>query len=136
MTRASHRRLAAWFTLVAGAACSRSVPLVAHGPHPASGGVEPVAVDSPPPPVKVQIIPPAPRHDCRWADGEWAWRSGEWRWQEGAWLSPSPHCFFADAVFVWLPARTAPTGLLYYTRSQWYDARTNERCETPPPCLP
>jgi hypothetical protein len=122
-------------TLVASAACSPAVPLVPHGPHPETGGVPPVVVDSRPPPVKVQIIPAAPDGKCQWSDGEWEWRSGEWRWREGLWLSSSPSCYFADAVFVWLPARNAPNGLLYYTRSQWYELRTNEHCETPVPCI-
>lgn len=117
-------------------ACSSSVPLVPHGPHPAKGGVSPIAVDSRPPPVKVQIIARAPNAGCQWADGEWEWRSGEWRWQEGRWLSKSTDCYFADAVFVWLPSRNVPTGMLYYTPSQWYDQRTNEHCEPPPPCSP
>lgn len=116
-------------------ACVATTSLVPHGPHPAVGGVAPMAVEGRPPPVKVQVIPPAPSDDCQWADGEWVWRASEWRWEEGRWLSPSQNCYFADAVFVWLPARTAPSGVLYYTHSQWYDLRTNERCEPPPPCL-
>jgi hypothetical protein len=97
--------------------------------------VAPIVVDASAPPVKVQVIAQAPNDDCQWADGEWVWRSGEWRWRDGLWLSPSPDCYFAQAVFVWLPARNAPNGLLYYTHSQWYERQTNELCETPPACL-
>lgn len=118
------------------AACSRSIPLTPRGPHPATDGVLPIVVASQPPPVKVQVIPPPPNDDCQWADGEWVWRSSEWRWRDGAWLSASAGCYFAEAVFVWLKARNAPNGLLYYTRSQWYDRKTNEQCEAPPVCQP
>lgn len=138
MSAASHRRgwhvcaLTAFLTV---AGCSRSTPLVPQGPHPSTGGVAPVVVDSRPPPVKVQVVPPAPHDACQWADGEWVWRAGEWRWRDGGWLSESQNCYFAEAVFVWLPARNAPNGLLYYTHSQWYQREKNEPCETPPPCL-
>lgn len=97
--------------------------------------MQPVVVDSRPPPVKVQVIPPSPNSDCQWADGEWVWRASEWRWQDGGWLSPNDQCYFADAVFVWLPSRFDHTGVLYYTRSQWYHEQTHQPCEAPPPCL-
>jgi hypothetical protein len=99
------------------------------------GGTSPIAVESPPPPVKVQIVSPPPRTDCQWADGEWLWRGNEWRWQEGRWVTAPSDCYFADAVFVWLPARDFPTGQLYYTRSQWYERLTNKPCDPPPVCV-
>lgn len=114
--------------------CSAPLALIPRGPHPA-GGMAPIVVESPPPPVKVQVVSAPPRADCKWADGEWLWRGNEWRWQDGRWVTAPAECYFADAVFVWLPARDAPTGQLYYTRSQWYDRNTNKPCETPPVCV-
>lgn len=138
-TGARFGRARAWAGTIAawqcGLACSASVPLVTRGPHPSNGSVQPVVVDSRPPPVKVQVIPPSPNSDCQWADGEWVWRASEWRWQDGGWLSPNDQCYFADAVFVWLPSRFDHTGVLYYTRSQWYHEQTHQPCEAPPPCL-
>jgi hypothetical protein len=130
--RPIRRHVSLFAPLVLGA-CSSSLPLVPRGPHP-DGRTLPIVVDSRPPPVKVQLMTEPPHTECQWADGEWSWRGNEWRWQEGRWLSPSP-CYFADAVFVWLPARGAPNGLLYYTRSRWYDRETDKPCEPPPDCV-
>src|SRR4051812_7522557 len=41
-----------------------------------------------PPPVRVEIIPPAPVVGYVWIRGAWVWESGRHVWHPGRWLPP------------------------------------------------
>jgi hypothetical protein len=77
---------------------------------------QPVSVDFPPPPAKIEEIPLSHRSQnrCVWRDGFWDWTGRRWEWQAGrAVLSPLG-CHFARAKLEW----TADS--LSFYRPAWY----------------
>ena len=38
-----------------------------------------------PPPLRVEVITPAPSHEYFWVSGHWRWEGDEHRWHEGHW---------------------------------------------------
>jgi hypothetical protein len=98
------------------AACGGGSPLVTvpSGPQPLQA--QPVAVDYPPPPAKIDEIPLSHRsgNRCVWRDGFWDWTGRRWEWQAGrAVLSPTG-CRFAEAKLEWT------TDSLSFYRPAWY----------------
>ena len=68
------------------------------GPHTAD---EPaIAVPYPPPPARVEIVPPGGADKAVWIDGEWQWRSRRWVWLPGRWEVPYPGAYYAPATTV------------------------------------
>jgi hypothetical protein len=57
--------------------------------HNSAPGSE-VYVDSAPPPLQVEVEPPAPGVDFVWIGGNWFWEGGRWQWHAGHWDHP-PH---------------------------------------------
>lgn len=86
-------------TMIGG--CAASVPLPREGDHE---GDPRVIVGSPPPPPKVEIVPPAPgkaRGEV-WQSGAWTWRDERWEWEKGQWVTPPPGATFAPPVVIYL----------------------------------
>jgi hypothetical protein len=104
-------RLTATLLAACGGAHLVTVP---SGPQPVQA--EPVAVDFPPPPARIEEIPLSHRsgNRCVWRDGFWDWLGERWEWQPGrAVLSPAG-CHFAEAKL----ARSADS--LSFYRPAWY----------------
>lgn len=80
---------AAFFALLAG--CHGSLPAPPSGPVPADALLE---IPYPPPPARVETVPP-PKQDTEvWIDGQWTWNGKEWKWTDGAWVTPPPNAYF------------------------------------------
>ncbi len=137
-TQHVHRRflavlsVAQAFAVVAATGCSTGLSEIPRGQHPLSGGAEPIAVDSAPPPARIDTVGPAPDASCAWADGRWRWENNRWAWHPGAWVRVPEGCYYADSLIVWVPTVDAK-GVLFYTHGQWYTS-TGERCAEPSPC--
>ncbi len=123
-----------FFLVLLASSCGGGLPQVPRGPHLLQGGVEPVAVDSEPPPAEIEQLSSAepPRDDCYWADGRWSWEDNRWQWQSGGWVKVPDGCYYADPLLVWVPSVSG--GVLFYTRGQWYREDGQGTCEAPPTC--
>src|SRR5450432_4226944 len=111
MPRVGAAAFGAWLLAACGAAQLVTVP---SGPQPAKA--QPVAVDYPPPPAKIEEIPLSRQSSnrCVWRDGFWDWTGRRWEWQGGrAVLSPAG-CRFAEAKLEWT------TDSLSFYRPAWY----------------
>lgn len=100
--------------LLAGAACSSSLPGPPRGAHPSNAAMVDV-VEYPPPPAQSEVVPPAPDDErCVWLDGHWDWLGRRWQWINGSWLIPPAGCFFAPPSLYWVESQ------LSYLRPHWY----------------
>jgi hypothetical protein len=99
--------------LVLLSACG-SLPLPPTGPVPADAPALEVAY--PPPPARVEVVPPRPHDGDVWVGGQWEWASPTWRWLPGAWMSPPPGAYFTP----WSVVRR-PDGRLLFTAATWRD---------------
>lgn len=79
-----------------------------------------VEVPYPPPAALAEIIPPAPRDDAVWIDGQWFWRGNYWVWDKGGWVIPPREARFAPWSTIY---RT--DGTLLFAEASWRDARGN-----------
>jgi hypothetical protein len=107
------RRVAA--VSLALAACGGShLVTVPSGPQPAKA--QPVSVDFPPPPAKIEEIPLSHRsgNKCVWRDGFWDWTGRRWEWQAGRAVLVPAGCHFAEAKLEWT------TDSLSFYRPAWY----------------
>lgn len=96
-------------------ACGGSVPR----PTLAAVAVEDyVQVPAPPGPARVEELPPSPRKDAVWVDGQWSFTGAGYRWEHGAWVVPPPGARFAPAVVV----RREKDDALFFARASWKDA--------------
>jgi len=94
--------------------CGGSVlPLPTIGPH---YGEEPVIIPYPPPPARVEVVPPKPPEPKRavWVDGEWQWKGRRWIWQGGQWQEPIADGYYAPAATLRLA-----DGTLAYFPGTW-----------------
>ena len=71
--------------------CGSSVIEAPVGAHPSNDAV---SVPFPPPPAKLEELPPRPSSRCVWVDGFWDF-SERWEWQPGEWVVPPPSCRLA-----------------------------------------
>jgi hypothetical protein len=63
-----------------------------------------IRVSAPPPPIRVEVPPPAPSARHQWIAGYWAWRGGKQVWLSGHWgVPPAPG-------YQWEPARWVNEG--------------------------
>ncbi|HVJ94841.1 MAG TPA: hypothetical protein VM580_33890, partial [Labilithrix sp.] len=84
-------------------------------------------VPYPPPPARVETVPPMPRPDALWVDGEWLWQARRWAWKQGRWVVPAPGARFAP----WTTVRDA-AGTLYFASGRWRDPWGQELPEPQP----
>jgi len=73
-------------------------------------------VPAPPPPARVEIVPPKPHGSVAWVDGAWLWEGSRWRWTPGGWFAVPRGVRYAD----WR-ARRREDGTLLYANPQWFD---------------
>lgn len=108
-----------------GAACGARLPTPPTGAHPASS-TNYVEVPYPPPPARVEVVPPAPQErGAVWVDGEWAWQGKRWSWLPGGWVVPPLGAYFAP----WLVYRL-DNGRLLFAPGAWH-AANGERLPNP-----
>ena len=74
--------------------------------------------DYPPPPARVELIPPIPTGAAVWIDGEWTWQGRRWAWKAGRWVEPPPNASFAP----WTTVRDK-MGSLYFAEGKWRNAK-------------
>ena len=101
--------LLAGITLLIGA-CAPRVPVPPTGPHTHD---TPELVPYPPPPARVELIPPTPGPDALWIDGHWMWTAGGYAWRAGGWEQARAGAHYAPATMV----RRSNGELLYYVGS-------------------
>ncbi len=112
----------AWVAGLLVVACaSPLLPRPAYVQQPATALV---VIPFPPPPARVEIVPPQPVADAVWIDGEWAWRRRRWGWKLGRWLVPPPGGRFSP----WTAVRN-DVGTLYFASGVWRDAHGDEMPE-------
>jgi len=101
-------------------ACGASkLPAPSYTSHPTSALVE---VPYPPPPARVEWVPPRPKGDVVvWIDGEWTWRGRRWAWRAGRWVVPPANASFAP----WTSVRDG-LGSFHVAQGVWRDPQGNE----------
>jgi hypothetical protein len=80
-----------------------------------------VEAPAPPPPARIETVPPQPSSDDIWIDGEWVWQSTRWAWRSGYWLTPPPGALFSPSTL-----RCTKTGTLLLARGAWWNATGHE----------
>jgi len=105
-------------------ACSGSLP---HPHYMGQPTTALTAVPMPPPPARVEVVPPRPAGGAVWVDGEWVFRRGRWAWSLGEWVAPAPGTFFSP----WTAVRSAD-GTLLHAPGVWRNAK-GEPIAPPPP---
>jgi hypothetical protein len=108
-------------TLACGASPLPSPPFV---PQPTSA-LE--VVPYPPPPARIEAVPPCPRKNATWIDGEWTWRTQRWLWIRGRWIVAPAGARYSP----WTLTHTSD-GTLYEARGTWRNDR-GEAIEPPKP---
>jgi hypothetical protein len=99
--------------------CGATLPTPPPGTHPRTSHY--VEVPYPPPPARVEMLPPQPRDDAVWVDGEWLWHGRRWNWEPGGGVVPPPGATFAP----WVATRVS-TGALLWLPGAWYDAQGHD----------
>jgi hypothetical protein len=106
-------------TMVLVLAASCGTPSLPGPPLAAHVTADLVAIDAPPPPARVEEIPPRPRGvEAVWLDGEWVLRGSRFRWRRGRWAERVPGLAFAP----WSVVR-AEDGRLFMAPGKWIDAQ-------------
>lgn len=107
----------AW--LVAATGCGvTTLPSPPFAPHPTSALAE---VPFPPPPARVEKVPPSPSARAAWIDGEWTFRGRKWMWIRGRWVEPPVGARYSP----WAIVRDKE-GTLWEARGTWRDAHGEE----------
>ena len=75
----------------------------------------------PPPPARVEYVPPAPKSDAAWIDGEWTWQGARWAWKRGRWVVPP-----ASAAYSPWTSNRDRTGVFYVAEGRWRDKQLRE----------
>lgn len=106
---------------------------VTTGPRPSTA--QPIAVDFPPPPAKVEEIAVSTggKGACVWRDGYWDWTGRRWDWQPGRAVIPPAGCRYAEPKLEWT------TDSLSFYRPAWYPNATSSPASkacTEVACLP
>lgn len=118
-----------WFLAVfPGLVCLACGPSLRSPPYAAQPASALVRVGFPPPPARVERVPPSPRDDAVWIDGEWAWQGRGWSWQLGRWVVPPAGGRFSPWTATW-----GDQGAVYYASGTWRDA--NGDAMAPPDSL-
>jgi hypothetical protein len=93
-------------------------------PAPPYVGQPPEALQQvafPPPPARVEYVPPAPKSDAVWIDGEWTWQGSRWAWKRGRWVVPPANAAYSP----WTSNRDR-MGILYVAEGKWRDKQLRE----------
>jgi hypothetical protein len=122
------------YVLGSGVACQHGVPTPPSGPHRATAHNPAVIIQYPPPPVRVECVPPQPRDECVWVDGNWTRQARGWGWSPGAWVIPPAKCYHAQAYSKWIRAGNNKQDQLYYFEAAWYAETPGKQCEAPRVC--
>ena len=56
-------------------------------------------VAAPPPPARIETVPPAPAPDWTWVPGHWKLENGQQVWETGHWLEPRPGEVYVQAYW-------------------------------------
>jgi hypothetical protein len=139
LDRAMRRRVCSMNISMAGAAMAHGVAsvmvvaLACHAPELPSPPLTSqttgalVEVPFPPPPARVEVIPPRPAQpSVVWIDGEWTWQTRRWVWKQGRWVEPPSNARFAP----WITVRDR-LGTLYFAEGVWRD-RAGAEVPSPP----
>lgn len=106
-------------------ACGASrLPAPPYVAHPTSALQE---VAYPPPPARVEYVPPLPRDGAVWIDGEWTWQGERWAWKRGRWVMPPASAAYSP----WTTSRDR-SGNLYLAEGKWRDRELRELPDPPP----
>jgi hypothetical protein len=114
--------------LLGGALACEACGGVPHPPFVPQATTALAPIDTPPPPGRVEAIPPRPHGADAWVDGEWVLQHGRWYWMLGRWVTVPPGAKYAP----WVVVRAAD-GAAYYAPSTWHDA--TGAIVTAPPAL-
>ncbi len=107
-------------------------------PRPPTGPVPPDAMNEvpyPPPPARVETVPPEHKDGDVWVDGQWDWDGKAWKWLEGSWVTPPANAYFT----AWTTERRQD-GRLFFAHATWraHDGRPldlgpgRDACPIPP----
>lgn len=99
------------FAIACGLSRLPAPPLVGHP----TGAL--TQVPFPPPPARVEVVPPRPTDRAVWIDGEWIWQARRWAWRRGRWVVPPQGASFAP----WTSVRNE-AGVLFFAEGAWRDA--------------
>jgi hypothetical protein len=102
-------------------ACAGRLPHAAYAPQPTEA-LE--MVGYPPPPARMEFVPPRPATGAVWIDGEWSWQGRRWAWRIGRWVKPPAGARFSP----WTMVRGSD-GTTYYAPGVWRDERGAEIAE-------
>jgi hypothetical protein len=83
-------------------------------------------VGYPPPPARIEFVPPPPAKGAVWIDGEWVWQGRRWAWRIGRWVQPPPGARYSP----WTVVR-GDDGTTFYAAGTWRDDRGAELAEPP-----
>jgi hypothetical protein len=86
------------------------------------------SVQYPPPPARVEFVPPQPMTGAVWIDGEWVWRGKKWAWNVGRWVNPPRSARYAPWALV-----VDREGTFFYAPGGWRDEEGHP--EPDPPAL-
>ena len=103
------------------AACAGRLPHPPYAPQPTEA-LE--VVGYPPPPARVEFVPPQPAAGAVWIDGEWVWQGRRWAWRIGRWIDPPAGARFSPWTLV-----RGDDGTTYYAPGVWRDAKGAELAE-------
>lgn len=94
------------FAFLACAERSRLAPIVTAPAAPSPSDVSnSLVVPYPPPPGKVETVPPSPLDQaCVYLDGQWTFAARDWQWTSGTWVIAQPGCAFARPRLFWQTA--------------------------------
>jgi hypothetical protein len=90
-------------------------------------------------PARVECVPPQPRDECAWLDGNWGWSGKRWQWVPGSWVVPPVGCYHAPSYAQWVSGAAQneqdSRDLLFYFESRWYaESGAKSTCSAPTPC--
>jgi hypothetical protein len=109
--------------LVCGFACGRDFPRPSYVGQPTEA-LE--VVPQPPPPARVEVVPPKPASGSVWIDGEWTWQGRTYSWRRGRWVKPPPGARFSP----WTEVR-GEDGAIYYAGGVWRNEQHQQVADPP-----
>jgi hypothetical protein len=87
---------------------------------------EPVLVQAPPPPPRIEYVGPPPAVGYVWIEGYWNWVGARYVWVPGRWVAPRPG-------YVWIPHRWERHGEQWRLHGGRWERWEPPRVVVPPP---